>query len=91
MDIFSGIGSGIEWAVINDPYAAFYAEPSKTSAIKSHGRRADVLEVKGKRIITDSQQHVLWYEFEKGWLESGSVTVYANKIQAEHASEKALQ
>lgn len=91
LDIFSSVGSDVEWAMIIDPYAAFYEEPSKSSAVKSHGRRADILEVRGKRIVISNPKNIVWYEFEKGWLESSSISVYSNKLQAEHASQKALQ
>jgi len=91
LSIFNEIAAGKEWAIITEPYAAFYSEPSKTSLVKSHGRKADILELKGKRIITGSGKNVLWYEFEAGWLESNSVSVFSNKIQAENASQKALQ
>ncbi|HPX25274.1 MAG TPA: hypothetical protein PLG87_00600 [Treponemataceae bacterium] len=91
LSIFNEIAAGKEWAIITEPYAAFYTEPSKTSPVKSHGRKADILELKGKRIITDPENHVLWYEFDKGWLESNSVMVFSNRIQAENASLKALQ
>lgn len=91
LSIFDEIAAGKEWAIITEPYAAFYTEPSKTSPVKSHGRKADILELKGKRIITDPENHVLWYEFDKGWLESNSVMVFSNRIQAENASLKALQ
>ncbi len=89
--VFNEIATGNEWAVISDPYAAFYSEPSKTSPVQSHGRKADVHEIQGKKIVVVEQSNEIWYEFEKGWLKSDSVCVYSNKIQAENASQKMMK
>ncbi len=91
LEVFNDLGPGKEWAIITEPYIAFYTEPAKTSVVSSHGRKADILEIQGKRIIIGKDKNTLWYEFEKGWLESSSIAVFSNKIQAEHASQKALE
>ena len=44
-----------DWAVIQEPYAAFYDEPDADSGIAAHARRGDVLQVKGRKIDDDRQ------------------------------------
>lgn len=91
LSVFENIAPGNEWVMLTDPYAPFYAEPSKKSHVTSHGRKGDILELKGKKLLKESEKQVLWYEFENGWLDSNGVLIFSNKIQAENASKQALQ
>ena len=72
-----------EYAVIQEPYAAFYDEPYKDSGIAAHARRGDVLHVEGRKIDDDRQ---LWIKFDRGWIQDSGVIIYSNKLKAENAA-----
>lgn len=71
----------ISWALIVEPYAAFRIEPGWQAEVKSHGRKKDILRVRGKKIV-DSE---IWYKFEEGWLPDSAITIYTNKYKAQTA------
>ncbi len=84
---------GSNWAVVMEPLVGLRETDSYESKVQSHVRRGDVMEVTGKRISTrknaDGQKVVsVWYGFEDGWVESSSVKIYENKMQAENAAVK---
>lgn len=91
LSVFENLSTSTQWCIITDPYASFFSEPSKTSAITTHGRKSDILNVIGKKIILNEDKKELWYEFDKGWLESSSIRVFSNKLQAQQESKKALK
>ena len=72
-----------EWAVIQEPYAAFYDEPDENSGIAAHARLGDVLHVEGRRINDDRK---LWIKFNHGWIQNEVVIIYSNKLKAESAA-----
>lgn len=75
--------SAAEWAVVTEPYTPFYTETSVSSGIVSHARMGDIIEVTGKKISDDK---LLWYCFEKGWIPQTALSVYSNKLKAEKAA-----
>ena len=72
-----------EWAVIQEPYAAFYDEPDENSGIAAHARLGDVLHVEGRRINDDRQ---IWIKFDHGWIPSSVVIIYSNELKARKAA-----
>ena len=72
-----------EYAVIQEPYAAFYDEPYENSGIAAHARRGDVLHVEGRKIDDDRQ---LWIKFDRGWIQDSVVIIYSNKLKAENVA-----
>ncbi len=72
-----------EWAVIQEPYAAFYEEPDEASGIAAHARLGDVLLVEGRK-INDNKE--LWIKFSRGWIQNNVVVIYSNKLKAESAA-----
>ena len=77
-----------QWAVITDPYVIFRTQPDLASdATAVHGRRGEIHEIVGKRIIIKDKMQTLVYQFKEGWLPDTSVTVYSNKLKAENAGK----
>ena len=72
-----------DWAVIQEPYAAFYDEPDADSGIAAHARRGDVNQVKGRKIDDDRQ---IWIKFDQGWTPSSVVVIYSNELKARKAA-----
>lgn len=81
-----GLSPGIEWAMIQEPYAAFRKEPNFESPVSAHARRGEIMQVLGNRYVdTGSGKNahiVVWYLFEQGWLDESLVKVYDNKLKA---------
>jgi hypothetical protein len=78
---------GVLWAVINEPYASFRAEPDLNAAAISYGRTGDVERITKRRIVVaGGAKSVMWYGFEKGWLPETSVITYTNKMRAQKAA-----
>ena len=76
------LGLGTEWALVTDPYAIFRSTHEITATASAHGRRGDVLQVIGKKIISDGKKQTYWYEFQEGWLSETSVKIYSNQLKA---------
>lgn len=72
-----------DWAVIQEPYAAFYEEPDISSGIAAHARHGDVLQVEGRK-IDDNRQ--MWIKFARGWIQSSVVIIYSNELKARKAA-----
>ena len=83
---------GNQWIVVKEPVAAMYEAPGYENIVLNHARRGDFFEVRGKRFVTEvgedgTHRVVVWYSCgERGWIIESSVTVYNNRMQAEHAS-----
>lgn len=93
--VFENISTVDEWAVITDPYVAYHEQAGNDSDVTAHGRRADIILIKGKKYIQEKrnsknnpEENVLWYYFDQGWLSSTSIKVYSNKLQAEKVSKE---
>ncbi len=88
---------GVEWALITEPYAAFRKDCNYESAVASHGRKGDILQVLGKKSVVtktlnergrEVDQTTVWYYFENGWLEEASVELYDNRFKALSAAKE---
>ena len=78
----------VQWAVIVDPYAIYRSEPSLSASSAGYGRRGDLQEITGKRIVTESKKQVIWYSFSSGWLPETSVQVHSNELKAQAAAQE---
>ena len=75
----------IEWAVVSDPYITFREEKAWTSKELGHGKKGDVLMVKGYAFSSENEK---WVRFEDGFLPLKSVKIFSNKFQAMAASKE---
>lgn len=100
---YSDLAPGYEWAVVKVPYVAFRSGCGYSDTITGHARNGDIFLVKGSRFAeipveadentskkksVASSEKILWYEFDKGWLDQNSVTIYDTKLKAQSAAEK---
>lgn len=74
-----------QWGVITDPYAIYRSEPNLSANPAGYGRRGDLHEIKGQRIISENKKQVIWYQFSAGWLPDTSIQVYSNELRAQAA------
>lgn len=88
---------GIQWAVINTPYAGFRKEPSFSSEVIFHARKGEIFQISGKALEQYENEDFdvpvikFWYKLDEGWLEETSVMIYDNKFMARTAAERILQ
>ena len=81
---------GEQWAVISSPYIAYKETPISTSKIASHGRRGDIHQILGKKIVVseDLKEKAIWYKLPDGWIEESSIYICNNQFQAKTAAKK---
>lgn len=87
---------GIEWVLVTEPIAAFRSEASFDAAVTGHARRGDIFGVEGRALVSSkgsdgTRQVTQWFQFEQGWLDQDSVSVYGNRMQAESAAGKIFE
>jgi len=70
----------IEWAVISDPYVTFREVQEWTGKDSGHGKKGDVLQVKGYSYSSTNEK---WVKFDNGYLPLKSVKIFTNKFQAD--------
>lgn len=75
-----------QWALVLDPYAIYREEPGLEATATGYGRRGDLQELKGRRMITENKVTTTWYQFELGWLPETSVQIYSNQLKAATAA-----
>ena len=81
---------GEQWAVISSPYIAYKETPVSTSKIANHGRRGDIHQILGKKIVVseDLKEKTIWYKLPDGWIEENSIYICNNQLQAKTAAKK---
>jgi hypothetical protein len=70
--------------LVLDPYISIRDQPGESGITVAHGRRGEIFNVTGKRIIRTEETENLWIQLENGWVPETAVRLYAGK-------EKALQ
>ena len=86
------ISIGEKWAVISSPYIAYKETPTSSANIIAHGRRGDVHQILGKKILVseDLKEKTIWYKLPDGWIEESSIYIYNNQFQAQTAAKKII-
>ena len=84
------ISVGEKWAVISTPYIAYKETPTSNAKISSHGRRGDIHQISGKKIVVseDLKEKTIWYKLPDGWIEENSIYICNNQLQAKTAAKK---
>ncbi|WP_407427560.1 hypothetical protein [Treponema sp.] len=80
----------IEWALISDPYVACRKQAGYEYETIASFRKGEIYEIKGNcTIIVDKgekeEKKEKWYALEEGWVPSGTVRVYSNRLKADKA------
>lgn len=86
------ISIGEKWAVISSPYIAYKETPTSSANIIAHGRRGDVHQILGKKILVseDLKEKTIWYKLPDGWIEESSIYIYNNQFQAQTSAKKII-
>lgn len=75
----------IQWAVVTEPYVACYQNADYASAVLTHFRKGEILQVIGEKTVRIDDAKEIWFAFSDGWMPASSVAVYANKMRAKNA------
>lgn len=86
------ISIGEKWAVISSPYIAYKETPTSSANIIAHGRRGDVHQILGKKILVSEnlKEKTIWYKLPDGWIEESSIYIYNNQFQAQTSAKKII-
>jgi hypothetical protein len=82
------ISTDERFALVIDPYISMRDQPGENGITVSHGRRGEIFEVTGKKILKDGHDTVLWVNLGTGWVVSASVEFYSSKDKAKTASAR---
>lgn len=75
------------FALVIDPYVTLRDIPGEKGITMANGRRGDIYEVTGSRIIPEGVIHAVWLNLGKGWVNSRSVQLYSSEERAQTAAD----
>ena len=86
------IAPDLQWALVVVPYAAFRADCSFSSEVLGNARKGEIFMLTGKRTVLENdledsgeKRKIVWYHFDKGWLDESLVKIFDTKLKAESA------
>ncbi len=87
---------GTEWAVVTEPIACLRADIGFEEKVNVRVRIGDMMQVRGRKIVRietaeGRESSMVWYLFDRGWMEETSLKVFDNKMRAESMSKKLLE
>jgi len=82
------ISTAERFALVIDPYISMRDQPGENGITVSHGRRGEIFEITGKKILKAGYDTVLWVNLGSGWVVSNSVEFYSSKDKAKTASAR---
>lgn len=80
------ISTSERFALVLDPYISLRDQPGEKGITVSHGRRGEIYEVTGKKIIEGDDENVVWVNLVSGWCPVASVELYSSREKAVTAS-----
>ncbi len=89
------IAPDLQWALVIVPYAAFRADCSFSSEVLGNARKGEIFMLTGKRTILENDMEdsgenrkIVWYHFDKGWLDESLVKIFDTRLKAESAARE---
>jgi hypothetical protein len=80
------ISTADRFALILEPYVSLRDQPGESGITVAHGRKGDIFEVTGKRIVQVDDKNVIWVNLGSGWVIAESVELYSSREKAQTAS-----
>jgi hypothetical protein len=68
--------------LVLDPYISIRDQPGESGITVAHGRRGEIFDVVGKRVLVDGKEKSVWIHLENGWVEETSVSLYPGRDKA---------
>ena len=82
----SSISTLERFALVLDPYISLRDLPGETGITIAHGRRGEIYEVSGKRIVQTGSEGIVWVLLGEGWVTASSVQLYSSREKADTAA-----
>lgn len=82
------ISTNERFALVLDPYISLRDQPGESGITVSHGRRGEIYEVTGKRIVENGKDNTVWVNIGNGWVIAASVELYSSREKALTASSR---
>jgi len=76
------------FALVIDPYISLRDQPGENGITVAHGRRGEIYEITGKKIIKTGHDTIPWVNLGAGWVIAKSVELYSSHDKAKNASER---
>ncbi len=75
-----------KYALVIEPYISFRDQPGDSGITMAHGRRGEIYELTGKKIIAASGANSVWVQLQPGWVLESAVLLYSNRERAQKAA-----
>ena len=85
---YSVIASDGRYALIVDPYVSLRDQPGESGITIAHGRRGDIFEIRGKKIVEGADRKELWLDLGNGWVVSSATELYSSRATANTAASR---
>lgn len=72
--------------LVLDPYISIRDQPGESGITVAHGRRGEIFDVIGKKVVVDGKDKTVWIHLENGWVEERSVSLYPGRDKAQRAA-----
>jgi hypothetical protein len=75
-------------ALVVDPYVSMRDQPGETGITVAHGRRGEIYDVTGKKIVQRNRENSIWVNLGTGWVLASSVELFSSHEKAKKAAER---
>lgn len=82
------VSTSDRYALVLDPYISLRDQPGAQGVTVSHGRRGEIYEITGKKIVEAQNDNEVWVNLGSGWVLSLSVELYSSREKAETAAAR---
>jgi hypothetical protein len=76
------------YALVLDPYISLRDQPGEKGITVSHGRRGEIYEITGKKILENGNENTVWVNLGNGWVNQSSVDLYSSREKAVTAAQR---
>lgn len=78
------------YALVLDPYISMRDQPGDLGITVAHGRRGEIYQIQGTKIINSEKKNVIWIDLGVGWTPESSIQLYSSEEKA-HTASKSLK
>jgi hypothetical protein len=82
------VSTSDRYALVLDPYISLRDQPGTQGVTVAHGRRGEIYEVTGKKIVETQNDNEVWVNLGSGWVTTQAVELYSSREKAETAAAR---
>ncbi|HNY22168.1 MAG TPA: hypothetical protein PKO22_08480 [Treponemataceae bacterium] len=72
--------------LVLDPYISIRDQPGENGITVAHGRRGEIFDVVGKKVLIDGKEKTVWIHLKDGWVDERSVSLFSGRDKAQKAA-----